>query len=165
VRLQLNNRQRQPVLSAEVDRKKPPPVLKAEDGSEIYLHWDRALDDQGYLRQCPACGCRELFVRKDFSQTVGLLIVVFTIVVAGVLFVVRRVVLAFAVLAVVALVDFLAFALTGRRLVCYACRSEFRDLPIRKDHPAWDLAVGEKYRAGLEVEEPAATATEEGSPR
>jgi hypothetical protein len=58
----------------------------------------------------------------------------------------QRVLWALAILAAVAVIDALIYLFTGRCLVCYRCRSEFRNLPIRKDHPAWELAVGEKYR-------------------
>lgn len=118
----------------------------ATNGTEVYLDWDRAVDDEGHLRRCPVCGCRELFVRKDFPQVTGFVVVVAAAVVSMVLLGVGEVTAAMAVLAAVVVVDFVVFFFTGKTLVCYRCRSEFRDLPIRRDHAGWDLAVGEKYR-------------------
>ncbi len=116
------------------------------NGTDVYLDWDRAVDDEGHLRRCPVCGCRELFVRKDFPQVTGFVVVVAAAVVSMILFGAGEVTAALAVLAAVVVIDFVVFFFTGKTLVCYRCRSEFRDLPIRRDHPGWDLAIGEKYR-------------------
>ena len=106
----------------------------------------QTIDDEMHLRRCPVCGCRELFVRKDFPQVTGFLIVVLAAVLSIVLFGIRAVKWGFAVLGVVALIDAMIFLFAGKCLVCYRCRSEFRGLDIRKDHPGWELAIGEKYR-------------------
>ena len=49
-------------------------------------------------------------------------------------------------LALVVLIDAIIYFFAGRCLVCYRCRTEFRDTPIRADQPGWELATGEKYR-------------------
>ena len=76
VRINLRDQHRRRQFNTEVDLQNPPAVVKPPqgDGAEICLQWDQAIDDQGHLRHCPACGCRELFARKDFPQVVGLLI-------------------------------------------------------------------------------------------
>jgi hypothetical protein len=170
VKIDLRNRQRQRLGRVEVDVKSPPPVVRVSSAAgggvvavdpahpaepadrqrEIYLDWDGAFDDHKHLRRCPACGCRELFVRRDFPQVTGFVIVLFAAVAAMILFGARQVVLAVAVLVAVALIDAVIFFFAGKCLVCYRCRSEFRDTPIRPDHPGWELATGEKYRqAGM----------------
>ena len=50
------------------------------------------------------------------------------------------------VLVVVAAIDALIYLFAGRCLVCYRCRSEFRNLPISQSQLGWDLSTGEKYR-------------------
>lgn len=116
------------------------------DDLATHLDWDRAFDSSGYLRCCPVCGCGEFFVRKDFPQGLGLAVVVAAAGVALVLFGSGRVAWGFGVLAAVAGVDAAIYALVPRCLVCYRCRSEFRDIPIPPGQGGWDLATGEKYR-------------------
>jgi hypothetical protein len=116
------------------------------DGLATHPDWVRAFDSSGYLRQCPVCGCRELFARKDFPQGLGLAVVVAAAAAALVLFASGRVAWGFGVLAAVAGVDAAIYAFVPRCLVCYRCRSEFRDIPIPAGQAGWDLATGEKYR-------------------
>lgn len=129
--------------------KAPPAVLKnsGDAGSgEVYLDWEQAVDDTGGLRRCPVCGCRELFCRKDFPQVTGFVLVATAAVLSMVLFGLRHVLAGLTVLGAMAAIDGAIYLFTGRCVVCYRCRSEFRGLPIRADHPKWDLSLGEKYR-------------------
>ncbi len=158
VRIDLRDPQRQRLFRVEVDPKRPPAVVRREPtpaaatpsnhsaASDVYLDWEKAFDDQGFLRKCPVCSCRELFVRKDFPQVTGFLLVVLVAVIAVALFAADQVVLAVGVLIAVALLDCVIYFFTGKCLVCYRCRSEFRQLPIRHSHRGWELATGEKYR-------------------
>ena len=99
------------------------------------------------LSACPNCGCRDLFVRKDFPQKLGLAIVV----VAAVAFLVlaasrQHFHLGVIVLVAAAVIDALLYAFVGKMTVCYKCRGEFRDAPINPEHEGFELAVAEKYR-------------------
>lgn len=136
------------MFNAEVDARRPATVVKDPSGErpDVALTWDAAIDDRGFLRRCPVCGCRELFVRKDFSQPVGMLIVLLAAITAAILFFYRAFYVAMAALFGVAIIDAAIYLLVGKCLVCYRCRSEFRDTPIGKDHAGWDLSIGEKYR-------------------
>jgi hypothetical protein len=100
-----------------------------------------------HLQQCPRCGCRDLFIRKDFPQKLGLTLVV----VAAVAFLVlaasrQRFYLGAIVLFAAALIDALLYAFVPKLTVCYRCRTEFRGVPINPEHEGFELAVGEKYR-------------------
>lgn len=150
MRISVCNLKRDRLFDVTVDEAHPPTMVRppGEEGSDVYLMWDRALDDQGHLRRCPVCGCRELFSRKDFPQVTGFAVVVLAAVLAMVMFGMRQVWMGLAVLAAVVLIDAVIFLFAGRCLVCYRCRSEFRDIPIGKDHRGWELATGEKYRTG-----------------
>jgi len=116
------------------------------DQPDLIPDWPQTIDDQGHLSRCPACGCRELFARKDFPQKTGLAIVILGAAGGIVCFVIGQVVWGLAALGGTALLDLMIYPFTKRCLVCYRCRSEFRDLPISNNHPGWDLATGEKYR-------------------
>ena len=100
------------------------------------------------LSACPKCGCRDLFVRKDFPQKTGLVVVV----IAGVAFLVlaaRRgtFYLGVWVLVGAALMDALLYAFVPRVTTCYRCRSDFRGVPLNPRHGPFELAVAEKYRS------------------
>ena len=163
--IDVHNSERQRQFRVTVDAKDPPPVVKVpEAGStpsdtptsgnaktgapakDLYLEWDGAFDDQQHLRRCPVCGCKELFARKDFPQVTGFAIVLAAAVIAVALFGTRNVFLGLVVLGVVVIIDAIIYLFAGKCLVCYRCRSEYRDTPIRKGHPGWELATGEKYR-------------------
>ena len=99
------------------------------------------------LNQCPQCGCKDLFIRKDFPQKIGLSIVI----VAAVAFLWlassrQRFYLGAIVLLAAAVLDAALYWFVPKITVCYRCRAEFRDVPINPDHEGYELAVGEKYR-------------------
>ena len=99
------------------------------------------------LTQCPNCGCKDLFIRKDFPQKLGLSIVV----IAAVAFLIlaasrQRFYLGVIVLLVAVLIDAVLYWFVPKITVCYKCRSEFRDSPINPAHEGFELATGEKYR-------------------
>jgi hypothetical protein len=99
------------------------------------------------LEACPKCGSADLFVRKDFPQKLGLLIVVgaaiaFLILAANP----HTFYLGVWVLISAAVLDALLYLFVRRITVCYCCRAEFRDVPVNPKHHGFDLSTGEKYR-------------------
>jgi hypothetical protein len=100
------------------------------------------------LNKCPQCGCGELFIRKDFPQKLGLVIVI----AAGLAFLFlaakrQSFYLGVWVLIAAAAIDAVLYALVPKITVCYRCRHEFRHVPINPRHKGFELAVGEKYRS------------------
>jgi len=151
MRIDVRNQKHERLFKVEITLSDPPGVVRSPaegDQQEVHLSWDQAIDDGRYLCRCPVCGCRELFARKDFHQVTGLVIVIGAAVTAMVLFLgMREVMWGFGVLMAAVLIDAIVYLFVGRCLVCYRCRSEFRDLDIPRHHPGWDLSIGEKYRA------------------
>jgi hypothetical protein len=99
------------------------------------------------LTVCPACGCRDLFVRKDFPQKLGIGIVV----AAGLVFLILAArpttfYIGVWVLVVSVLVDSVLAILVSKITICYRCRAEFRGRPLNPGHGPFELAVAEKYR-------------------
>lgn len=100
------------------------------------------------LKSCPACGCRDLFIRKDFPQKVGLSVVVAAAVAFFVLAArASTFYLGVWVLVGAAAVDAVLYVFVRRVTVCYRCRAEFRDVPRNPEHGGFELAVAEKYRS------------------
>lgn len=100
------------------------------------------------LDECPECGCRDLFIRKDFPQKFGLSLVML----AGISFLWlaasrQRFYLGALVLLAAAFIDGLLYLFVPRITVCYRCRAEFRDRPINPEHEGFELAIAEKYRS------------------
>jgi hypothetical protein len=99
------------------------------------------------LTACPRCGCRDLFVRKDFPQKLGLGIVLIAAVGFVILAADRNTFsLGVWVLAAAAGLDAALYLFVKKITVCYRCRAEFRENPLNPDHHGFDLATGEKYR-------------------
>lgn len=147
MRISVTNLDREPLATAMVDEGARPThaTLQGTD-RQIELHWDGALDEQGRLHRCVVCGCREIFKRYDFPQRFGLLLVVAAAIASVILFARGQALWAMGVLLVAVGIDRIAYVFTKECLVCYRCRSEFRDLTIDSSHEPWDLAIGEKYR-------------------
>jgi len=121
-----------------------PDILKPR---ELFLNWDRVLDDKGRLRRCPVCGCEELYGYSDLPRLTALVALVFAGVLAIALFGIRAVTAGLVVLAVVLALDLLILRFARWRLVCYSCRAEFSDVPLDAAPRRWDSATAEKYRA------------------
>lgn len=149
MRVEFRNQHRHPVGSVSFKPNDHPHEV-AVDGIEgprpISLHWDGAMDDSGRLIRCIACGCRELFVRKDFPQKLGLMLVITAAGVSVILFALDHVLASMGVLAAAVIVDSLIFSLTPKCVVCYRCRTEYHRLEIAPTIEPWELAIGEKYR-------------------
>jgi len=94
--------------------------------------------------RCVVCGGRELFIKKDFPQGIGLAVVVLFGAAAIYLFTVN-VMYAWAVLAAAAVIDLLIYVVIGRVTACYACRAEYRKCHLNPAHEGFDLATSEKY--------------------
>lgn len=114
-------------------------------GSGRPLHVDAALAREGRLERCPACDGREFFVRKDFPQRLGLVVVVAAAVVSCVFLYQKNLLAVWAVLGGAVLIDAALYFVTGVVVVCYRCRAEFRGLPYNPAIKPFDLATSEKY--------------------
>jgi len=158
MRIDVHNEDRLPIGWAEIDLNNDRPeeiTLRAFDGGQRThrLHWDNALDESNHLRRCIACGCRELFVRKDFPQRLGLALVIVAAVVSVFLFAIDYVVTSIAVLAAAVVIDSIIYYFTPRCVVCYRCRTEYRDLEISRDIEPRTLALPVRIR-GTRAERP-----------
>jgi len=159
VELDLRDSRRRRLFTVEIDPQHPPAVVKPKGMShpQVSLNWDRAFDDEGHLRHCPACGCRDLYARRDFPQITGLALIVLAAVIAMVLTGMQMVEWAAAVFVLVLAVDVAIYFFARRVLVCYRCNSEYRKMPIRADHEGWSAGTNEPYRQMAEAAERAAS--------
>ncbi len=94
--------------------------------------------------RCAVCGGEELFVRKDFPQRLGVVIVLVFGLAAVYAFTIS-VLIAWSILAAAAVLDLLIYAFLGKVTTCYACRAEYRKCSLNAVHEGFDLATSEKY--------------------
>jgi hypothetical protein len=154
MRIKLHTKQGRFVTWVKADAASPPPVVHAPNRSgpevEYYLDWDRAFDDEGHLRKCPACGCEDLYRRSACPPLTGFVIVLVMGLVCLALWGLADAPLwlLMGALAVVIVANLLIIVLAPRHVVCYRCSSAYYDLPLSRRQTEWDAAVAERYRPG-----------------
>lgn len=100
----------------------------------------------GPLQQCLICGCRELFVRKNFSQRLGVGIVVVGIIASTIAWGMHKGYISYGILFATALIDFVLYFSVGNLLQCYRCQAEYRGLSRLESFEPFDLETHEKFR-------------------
>jgi hypothetical protein len=100
----------------------------------------------GYLERCLTCRSRDVYVRKDFPQRLGVLIVVLGFAASCVTWAYSRPIPTFAILFATALVDVVLYVLMPNALMCYHCGAQYRGLPNSDRYDAFDLEIHERYR-------------------
>ena len=98
------------------------------------------------LLRCVVCPSQELFVRKDFSQQLGVTIVVIGFVAATIAWYYRQIYWTYGFLFATALIDVVLYVLVGNLLECYRCHAQYRGVPGLENHEPFDLETHEKYR-------------------
>jgi phage FluMu protein Com len=106
---------------------------------------DGAVTDATVTR-CLVCPSTELFVRKDFSQKLGVTIVVLGIVISSIFWFYRMPYWTFGTLFLFALVDVVLYVTVGNVLHCYRCQAQYRGVPGLENHQPFDLETHEKHR-------------------
>lgn len=96
------------------------------------------------LQKCAMCESPELFIRKNFPQKTGLLIVLVAAAIS--IFTLKtNIKLAYGILGASVLLDAIIYYLIGVVTVCYRCRTEYWGLARNASHDWFDLAVSDKY--------------------
>jgi hypothetical protein len=101
---------------------------------------------EGKVWQCLICPTSELYVRKDFSQALGVGIVVVGMIVSSIFWAYRMPLWTYAVLFATALIDVVLYLTVGNVLQCYRCQAQYRDVPGLENHGGFDLETHEKHR-------------------
>ncbi len=109
--------------------------LPVKDG---HLHGDQ-------VQHCLICPSEELFTRKDFSQRLGVTIVLIGFAISTWAWFNYYIYVSYGVLFVTALVDIVLYLTMGECLNCYRCHAVYRGTDIAP-HKVFDLATHERYR-------------------
>lgn len=97
------------------------------------------------VERCLVCPSRDLYVRKDIPQRVGVGVVVAGILASSIAWGYHHVYWTFGILFGTALIDFVLFFVVGNSLMCYRCHAQYRGIDLDA-HGAFDLETHERYR-------------------
>jgi ribosomal protein S27E len=104
-----------------------------------------AVTDAG-LSRCLVCPSTEVFVRKDFSQPLGVTIVVIGFAISSVFWYFRMPLWTYGVLFATALIDVVLYLIVGNLIQCYRCQAQYRGVPGLETHEPFNLETHEKHR-------------------
>lgn len=98
------------------------------------------------VQRCLVCPSTDLFVRKDFPQRLGVLIVAVGIIGSSIAWYHAHLLWTFGILFATALIDVLLYTLVGDALMCYRCQAQYRGVAEMDSHGLFDLETHEKHR-------------------
>jgi len=101
---------------------------------------------EGEIHRCLSCGGRELYVRKDFSQRLGVGIVIVGMLLSSLTWYYYMIYLTFAILFAAAALDALLYFLVGNVLQCYRCQAQYRGIAGLETREPFNLETHERYR-------------------
>jgi DNA-directed RNA polymerase subunit RPC12/RpoP len=104
-----------------------------------------AIDADG-LHRCLVCPSKDLFLRKDFPQRLGVGIVTLGLAASCVAWGYHELILTFAILFLTALVDVVLYLLVPNALMCYRCGAQYRGVPGLETHSLFNLETHERHR-------------------
>ena len=103
-------------------------------------------EPQEGLSNCLVCSSNELFIRKNFSQRLGMLIIVTGLVASSITWYFYLAYWSYGILLASALIDLVLYHMVGNLLQCYRCHSEYRGSLVSSDQEGFDLVIHERHR-------------------
>ena len=95
-------------------------------GRAIALTYSDSVRSDTEVDQCPLCEGRDFYLRKDFDPKLGLAVVIIGALISAGFYWFGMDLVAYGVLAAVALIDLAVYSRLGDVTVCYRCHAEFR---------------------------------------
>ena len=106
----------------------------------------KPLSAEGTIDECLVCGCHELFIRKNFSQRLGVTIVVIACVASAITWGFHLRFATYGILFAAALLDLVLYFVVGNLLECYRCHAQYRGLTELESQEPFSLETHERYR-------------------
>lgn len=100
---------------------------------------------QEHLPACLVCGNTELYKKKNFPHTLGMLILVLACVLSVITYANREFYWTWGILIGSAILDGGLYLLVGDVVVCYRCNAHYRQVKAEPFQPH-DLGTAERYR-------------------
>lgn len=98
------------------------------------------------ISRCIVCPSTDLYVRKDFPQHLGVLLVVIGLLGSTIAWGYGQIFWTFGILFATALLDLLLYMFVGEALMCYRCNAIYRGAANQDTHGPFQLETHEKYR-------------------
>ncbi len=98
------------------------------------------------VRRCLVCPSHDLYMRKDFPQRLGVLLVAIGVIGSSIAWANANLAWTFGILFATALADLLLFMFVGNALMCYRCGAQYRGVAEMETHGHFNLETHEKYR-------------------
>lgn len=98
------------------------------------------------VERCLVCGSKELFIRKDFSQRLGVAIIATGFIASTITWFYYWRIATYCILFGSALLDVVLYFMVSNLLECYRCHSQYRGIPGLEAYEPFSLEVHEKYR-------------------
>jgi hypothetical protein len=98
------------------------------------------------VQRCLCCGSHELFIRKDFSQRLGVAIIAAGFIASTITWAYYWKVATYCILFGSALLDVVLYFTVRNVLECYRCHAQYRDVPGLDSYEPFSLETHEKYR-------------------
>lgn len=103
-------------------------------------------DEGTTVSRCVVCPSRELYLRKAFSQRLGLTIIATGFILSSIAWAKHQIWWCYGILMASAVIDFILWMLVKNLLQCYRCDAEYRGYVETDQHTLFSLEVHEKYR-------------------
>ncbi|MFO0905665.1 MAG: hypothetical protein U0939_21830 [Pirellulales bacterium] len=98
------------------------------------------------VERCVVCPSHDLYVRKDFSQPIGVSVVILGMVLSSICWYYEYIYLTYGVLFAIALIDVALYVTVGNVLQCYRCHAQYRGVEGLEGHQPFSLETHEKHR-------------------
>ncbi len=95
---------------------------------------------------CLACGCRDLWRRKNFPQQLGVAMVILAAVLSTIAYARHEPIWSLGILMAAAAFDMLLFAFMPDVLVCYRCGARYLKFDPAGETPHFSLETAERHR-------------------
>lgn len=99
-----------------------------------------------HVHRCVVCPSVELYVRKDFSQRWGVLLVLVGAVASSISWYLYHIRTTYMILFGFALLDLLFYLFKSDLLQCYRCQAQYRGVAAMEDHQHFQLETHERHR-------------------
>jgi hypothetical protein len=130
----------------------PPPVeVACGCGVKRPLTASPSMREKRIVDVCALCSSGYFYVEKSFNRWVGFVVVTVAILVFVWLITVNWFI-AMGVLLGAALLDAVAYAISGDRTICYQCLAEYTGGVRNPDHGAYDLGTAGRFTDDYETE-------------
>jgi DNA-directed RNA polymerase subunit RPC12/RpoP len=116
--------------------------------SAVLVVPEGAISGQNVSR-CVVCPSDELYVRKDFSQRLGVGIVIVGIILSTISWYYHQIYLTYGIFFGTAFLDFVLWMVMGNVLQCYRCQAQYRGVAGLDRHGGFNLERHEKHRQQL----------------